>query len=463
MRLGSLDWVLLLAIAGLPLAVGLAGRRRAGGDLRQFFLSGRNLPWWLSGTSMVATTFAADTPLAVTGIVAASGVAGNWLWWNAGLGTMLTVFCFARLWRRAGITTDVEFVELRYSGRPAAFLRGFRALYLGLLVNCLIIGWVNLALAKVLSVALGWDRLTAVFVGLAVTGCHAALAGLRGVVVSDFLLFSVATVGAWALAGFALASPRVGGLAGLTDRLPDEALRLTPSIGAAASDAPSLTLSLSAFVAFLGVQWWASWYPGQEPGGGGYLAQRMMSARSERHALLATLWFAIAHYCLRPWPWIVVALVILRWYWWRVNAVSEIAAVVSAAAGLLGMRLLTTVEFPQTLLYLAPWTTACWLTATWLTPPEPMPRLVAFYRRIRPAGPGWAPVAACAGAGRPERLRGRLPSWAAGCILVYATLFAAGAALFGRTGQAWTCGVIAAAAGCRLYRDLRRPEQDAGA
>ena len=578
MRLGSLDWVLLLAVAGLPLAVGLAGRRRAGGDLRQFFLSGRNLPWWLSGTSMVATTFAADTPLAVTGIVAASGVAGNWLWWNAGLGTMLTVFCFARLWRRAGITTDVEFAELRYSGRPAAFLRGFRALYLGLPVNCLIIGWVNLALAKVLSVALGWDRLTAVFVGLAVTGCHAALAGLRGVVVSDFLLFAVAMVGAWALAGFALASPRVGGLAGLTDRLPDEALRMTPSIGAAASDAPSLTLSLSAFIAFLGVQWWASWYPGQEPGGGGYLAQRMMSARSERHALLATLWFAVAHYCLRPWPWIVVALVsaalypnladpesgyvlvmrdclpagwrglaigaffaayistvstqlnwgssylvndfyarflrpragqaelvavsraatvgvmllsgvvtsqlddvrqawefmlesgagvglvlILRWYWWRVNAVSEIAAVVSAAAGLLGMRLLTTVEFPQTLLYLAPWTTACWLAATWLTPPEPMPRLVAFYRRIRPAGPGWAPVAACAGVGRPERLRGRLPSWAAGCILVYATLFAAGAALFGQAGQAWVWGGIAVAAGCRLYRDLRRREPDAGA
>ena len=177
MSLTGLDWTLVLGIAALPLAVGFACRRRAGGSPQQFFLSGRDLPWWLSGTSMVATTFAADTPLAVTGIVAASGLAGNWLWWNAALGTMLTVFFFARLWRRAGITTDVEFAELRYTGRPAAFLRGFRALYLGLPINCLIIGWVNLALAKVLAVVLGWERLTAVLLGLAVTGCYTALAG----------------------------------------------------------------------------------------------------------------------------------------------------------------------------------------------------------------------------------------------------------------------------------------------
>ena len=568
MSLTGLDWMLVLGIAALPLAVGFALRRRAGGSPQQFFLSGRDLPWWLSGTSMVATTFAADTPLAVTGIVAASGLAGNWLWWNAALGTMLTVFFFARLWRRAGITTDVEFAELRYTGRPAAFLRGFRALYLGLPINCLIIGWVNLALAKVLAVVLGWERLTAVLLGLAITGCYAALAGLRGVVVSDFLLFAVALTGTWALAHFALAAPGVGGLAGLAERLPDEALRVAPSFGAGASDSPTLALSLSAFVAFLGVQWWASWYPGQEPGGGGYLAQRMMSARSERHALLATLWFAIAHYCLRPWPWIVVALaslvlypdiadpesgyalvmrdhlpagwrglligafvaaymstvstqlnwgtsylvndvyarfvraragsaelvavsravtvgimllsgaltfwlesvrqawefalesgagiglvLILRWYWWRVNAFSEIAALLAAAVGFAGMRLLTMVEFPQTLLYLVPWTTTWWLAATWLTPPEPMSHLVAFYRRVRPGGPGWAPVAARAGGEAPERLRPGLLRWAAGSVLVYATLFAAGAALFGSVGRAWLWAGLAVAAGSWLYRD----------
>ncbi|MCE2541902.1 MAG: sodium:proline symporter, partial [Acidobacteria bacterium] len=170
MQLSALDWFAFAAVVGSPLAIGVYFYRRAGRNLQQFFLSGRDLPWWLSGTSMVATTFAADTPLAVTGIVAISGIAGNWIWWNAALGTMLTVFFFARLWRRAGITTDVEFAELRYAGRPAAFLRGFRALYLGLPLNCLIIGWVNLALAKVLAVTLGWERLTAVFVGLAATG-----------------------------------------------------------------------------------------------------------------------------------------------------------------------------------------------------------------------------------------------------------------------------------------------------
>ena len=235
MSLTGLDWVLVLGIAALPLAVGFACRRRAGGSPQQFFLSGRDLPWWLSGTSMVATTFAADTPLAVTGIVAASGIAGNWLWWNAALGTMLTVFFFARLWRRAGITTDVEFAELRYTGRPAAFLRGFRALYLGLPVNCLIIGWVNLALAKVLAVVLGWERLTAVLLGLAITGCYTALAGLRGVVVSDFLLFGVALIRhLGAGAGSRSRRPASGGSQGLAEQLPDEALRLAPVASAPA-------------------------------------------------------------------------------------------------------------------------------------------------------------------------------------------------------------------------------------
>ena len=187
MFLTAIDWLVLAVILCVPMAISLAYYRRAGLDVDQFFLSGRDLPWWLAGTSMVATTFAADTPLAVTGLVAANGVAGNWLWWNAGLGSMLTVFFFARLWRRAGIVTDVEFAELRYTGRMAAFLRGFRAVYLGLPINCLVIGWVNLAMAKILSVTLGWDRLTAVLAGLAATGLYSALSGLRGVVITDFV------------------------------------------------------------------------------------------------------------------------------------------------------------------------------------------------------------------------------------------------------------------------------------
>ena len=237
----------------LPVLIGLAYYRRAGTSLTQYFLSGRELPWWLAGTSMVATTFAADTPLAVTGMVALNGIAGNWLWWNAGLGSMLTVFFFARLWRRAGILTDVEFAELRYAGRPAAFLRGFRALFLGLPVNCLVIGWVNLAMAKILAVTLGWSRLTAVLVGLAASALYASLSGLRGVVVSDFVQFGLAIAGTVALAFFALGVPEVGGLDGLRAALPDSTFRLAPVIGTAdAGDVQLLALPIAAFVAYLG-------------------------------------------------------------------------------------------------------------------------------------------------------------------------------------------------------------------
>ena len=571
MVLTVVDWLVLVGILTLPLAVGLYYYRRAGTNVRQFFLSGRDLPWWLAGTSMVATTFAADTPLAVTGMVAANGIAGNWLWWNAGLGSMLTVFFFARLWRRAGILTDVEFTELRYAGRPAAILRAIRALYLGLPINCLIIGWVNLAMAKILSITLGWDRLTAVFVGLAATGCYAALSGLRGVVVTDFLQFGLALVGTAALAYFVLDVPDIGGLEGLTAQLPASTFQLLPTVGTAEGGVQTLALPLMAFVAYLGVQWWASWYPGQEPGGGGYVAQRMMSARNERHSFLATLWFTIAHYCIRPWPWIIVALaslvlypdisdaesgyalvmrdhlppgwrgllvgaffaaymstvstqlnwgtsylvndfyarfirphadqselvtvsrwatvgvallsailtfylesvrqawefalesgagiglvLILRWYWWRVSAVSEITALTAAAAGFLVVRLFTTIEFPESLLYLVPWTTGCWLTATWLTPAEPMTHLIAFYRRVRPGGPGWRYVATHAGEPSPEPLGGLFLDWIAGCVFVYGTLFAGGAMLFGTAGELAVWLMLAGIAGGWLYRDLTR-------
>ena len=568
------DWLVLGAILILPLVIGAIYYRRAGTSLDQYFLSGRELPWWLAGTSMVATTFAADTPLAITGMVALNGIAGNWLWWNAGLGSMLTVFFFARLWRRAGILTDLEFVEVRYSGRPAALLRGLRALYLGLPVNCLIIGWVNLAMAKVLSITLGWHRLTAVILGLTATGCYASLSGLRGVVVTDFFQFLLAISGTVALAYFALSLPEIGGLDGLQAKLPESTFRLVPMVGSDQnSEIQAFALPVAAFMAYLSVQWWASWYPGQEPGGGGYVAQRIMSARDEKNSLLATLWFTVAHYCIRPWPWIIVALVsivlypeiadresgyvlvmrdhlpagwrgmlvgsffaaymstvstqlnwgtsylvndvyarfikpdavqselitvsrvitlvvmalsavvtfslesvrqaweyilesgagiglvlILRWYWWRITATSEIAALVAAASGFVFIRIFTEIQFPETLLYLVPWTTVCWLVATFLTPPEPTDHLVAFYRRVWPGGPGWRRVASLSGAPTAQPLRALWLNWIAGCTMLYGALFAVGSALFRSTSDALFWFAVAAVGAGYLYRNLRTQE-----
>src|SRR5215212_9205601 len=250
MQLTIVDWAIIAAYFVLSLGIGLYYYRRAGENTGEFFVAGRDLPWWLAGTSMVATTFAADTPLAVAGFVARSGIAGNWIWWNAALGSMLTVFFFARLWRRAGIMTDVEFAELRYAGKPAAILRGFRALYLGLPINFVIIGWVNLAMAKILSVTMGWTRLTAVLACLAVTGIYSALSGLWGVVVTDFFQFAFAMSGTVALAWFALHAPGVGGISGLRAALPASTFEFVPRIGtpdAAASLGPSLALPVAAF------------------------------------------------------------------------------------------------------------------------------------------------------------------------------------------------------------------------
>jgi len=572
MSFSTLDWLIVAAYFAISLAIGLYYSRRAGASTGEYFLSGRDLPWWLAGTSMVATTFAADTPLAVAGFVARNGIAGNWIWWNAALGSMLTVFFFARLWRRAGIMTDVEFAEIRYAGRPAAILRGFRALYLGLPINFVIIGWVNLAMAKILNVTLGWGRLTAVFASLAITGFYSALSGLWGVVVTDFFQFVFAMSGCVALAWFVLQVPAVGGMAGLRAQLPASTFEFIPRIGSDATGAgPVLALPLAAFFAFIGVQWWASWYPGQEPGGGGYIAQRMMSARDERHSFLATLWFTIAHYCLRPWPWIVVGMasvvlypgiadkeagyvmvmrdhlpvgwrgmligaffaaymstistqlnwgtsyivndfyrrfvrsdaterhyvwvsriativtmlaaavvtfylesirqawefvlesgagiglvLILRWYWWRVNAWSEITAMVAPALGYLYLKLFTSIAFPYTLLYLVAWTTVCWIAVTLLTPPEPEAHLVAFYRRVRPGGPGWQPVAARAGGPPPEPIGSLVIDWIAGWILVYAMLFGIGSIVIGSTAVGLACFVAAIAAAAVIVRDLSR-------
>ncbi|MBA2301007.1 MAG: Na+:solute symporter, partial [Acidobacteria bacterium] len=513
MTLTTIDWVIIAAYFIFSLAIGLYYYRRAGESMGEFFVAGRDLPWWLAGTSMVATTFAADTPLAVTEMVARNGVAGNWLWWSMLPSGMLTVFFFARLWRRAEVMTDVEFVELRYTGRPAAFLRGFRALYLGLAINLIIMGWVNLGMAKILSGTLGLEKWEALGFCLGITFVYSVLSGLWGVVVTDAVQFLIATIGSIVLAWFAVDA--VGGLAALKDGL----ATVTPAgatqpFGAAATalwpDGSALwMLPMLTLVTYLGVNWWASWYPGAEPGGGGYIAQRIFSARDERHGVLATLWFNVAHYALRPWPWIIVALAslvlyrngvvnpatgladpafgyiqvmndylpagfrglllasfaaaymstistqmnwgssyivndfyrrfvrtdatekhyvlasrvatfitmclsivvtyfmnritsgwelvltlgagtglvyILRWYWWRINAWSEIAAMSAALVVSIGLQwsgtfdTSTPVGFAQTMLTTVGIATVVWLAATFMTAPEPEAKLVEFYR-----------------------------------------------------------------------------------
>ncbi len=567
MILTPVDWLVVAGYFALSVAIALRYSGRATSSSQEFFLSGRAVPWWLAGTSMVATTFAADTPLAVTGLTVKYGIAGNWLWWSFVMSGMLTAVLYARLWRRAGVMTDAEFAELRYAGRPAAFLRAFRACYLALAVNAIIIGWVTAAMAKILGLTLGvgkWQATVGLFL---LTGLYSALSGLWGVLVTDFFQFALAMTGCVALAGFALGA--VGGLGGLLAalhaRFPDGApLRLVPDLDSAWM--PALT-----FFVYIAVNWWASWYPGAEPGGGGYIAQRIMSARDERHALLAALWFNIAHYALRPWPWILVALVsmilypgladpeagyvrvmvdhlppfwrgfllaaffaaymstistqlnwgasylvndvyrrfwapdraeshyaaigrlatvammgvsglatyyigsvegawkfllalgagtglvyLLRWYWWRINAWSEVSAMVAALVISLGAQLgwglssADPVGFARLLLATTAGTTVIWLAVTYLTPPEPLERLRAFHARVRPGGPGWRPVARPA-AGE-DRVAPGLLQWAAGCLVVYLGLFGIGAVLLGHPLR----GLGALAAGALLTAYLVR-------
>jgi solute:Na+ symporter, SSS family len=574
-----LDWAIVLLYFVASAAVGVYYARRAGSNLEEFFLSGRDLPWWLAGTSMVATTFAADTPLAVTELVAKNGIAGNWLWWNFVFGSVLTVFFFARLWRRAGIMTDVEFVELRYSGRPAAFLRGFRALYLGIFMNCVIMAWVNLAMGSILEGMFGIPPRQVLFyvaLSLAITAGYSALSGLWGVAVTDAFQFALAMIGTIVLAVVVVQLPAVGGLAGLKASLPEWTLRFTPAVGgtSAGQAAGAFALSASAFFAYVGVQWWASWYPGAEPGGGGYVAQRIMSAKDEKHSLYATLWFTIAHYCIRPWPWILVGLaslvlypqlgpdqkrlgyvwamrdylpnglkgmlvaaffaaymstistqlnwgtsyiindfykrfvkpqagerdlvrlsrivtivvmalslvattildtisgawafiieagaglglvLILRWFWWRINAWSEIAAMVTPLAAYGYLRVATSVQFPETLYYIVAATTVVWLAVTLLTRPVDEETLKRFFRRVHPGGPGWSRVAALVPEVRPDSGYPALfVDWIAGVALIYSTLFAVGSFLFGAYGRALLCTAVAAVSVWLIHRDLSR-------
>jgi Na+/proline symporter len=301
-RLQLVDWMVVFGFLAVSLVVGLAVTRRAGSSASEFFLSGRTMPWWLLGVSMVATTFSTDTPNLVTDIVRTRGVAGNWVWWAFLLTGMTTTFVYARLWRRSGVETDVGFYELRYSGAPARFLRGFRAVYLGAFFNIMIMATVTLAAIKIGGVMIGVSPLTTVLVAGGITVVYAMLGGLTGVLITDFLQFCVAMLGSVLAALWALSHPRVGGLGALLAH-PEVARRLD-----FVPDFSDWHAALAVFVIPLAVQWWSVWYPGSEPGGGGYVAQRMLAARSEGHAQGATLLFNVAHYALRPWPWILVAL-----------------------------------------------------------------------------------------------------------------------------------------------------------
>jgi len=560
MTLTAIDWAVIVLYFVVSIAIALFYSRRAGASSEEYFLSGRAVPWWLAGTSMVATTFAADTPLVVTGLTVKYGIAGNWLWWSMVMSGILTVVFYAKLWRRAGVMTDAEFAEIRYSGRPAAFLRGFRACYLALAINSIIIGWVTAAMAKIIGMTLNVGKVEATVGLFVLTGLYSTISGLWGVVVTDFFQFILAMSGCIALAFFALGA--VGGMSGLLatlhTRFPDDApLAFVPSLDSAWM--PALT-----FFVYLAVNWWASWYPGAEPGGGGYVAQRILSTKNERHALLAALWFNIAHYALRPWPWIVVALVsmvlypgladpesgyvkvmvdhlppfwrgfliaaffaaymstistqlnwgasylvndvyrrfwargrserhyagagrlatvvmmvisgvvtmnigtvegawkfllaigagtglvyLLRWYWWRVNAWSEVSAMAAAlifslAAQLgLGLSADDPRSFAQLLLLTTAATTVVWLAVTYLTAPEPAASLRTFYWRVRPGGPGWTAIVPTASAD--GALGVGLVQWALGCAVVYLGLFGIGGLVLGRPVRG-TIAVLAALA-----------------
>jgi SSS family solute:Na+ symporter len=591
MKLSLLDWSVIGAYFLFNLGIGLYYARRASGSTSEFFLSGRNVPWWLAGTSMVATTFAADTPLVVTGLVASNGIAGNWLWWNLVMSGMLTVFLYARLWRRAGVMTDIEFAELRYSGKPAAFLRGFRALYLGLPINCIILGWVNLAMVKILQITLGLDKTGAikVVIGMVIfTAFYTTISGLWGVLVTDLFQFALKMGMVIVLA--ILAVNAVGGI----DQLKSKIGAMDAAAGSGSRlaffpDLHSAWMPAITFFVYLGVVWWSTWYPGAEPGGGGYVAQRIFSAKNEKEGLLATLWFNVAHYALRPWPWILTALaslilypeladkesgyiktlldpnvfptylrgfmlaafaaaymstigtqlnwgasyvvndfyrrfvkrdgkerhyvivsqfvtvllmiasvivifymtsiqdawkillvtgagtgtvLLLRWFWWRINAWSEVSAMIAAAVVSIYLQIGLKWnsdqprDFAYIMLVTVGITTVVWIVTTMLTSPEPADKLIAFYNRVRPEGPGWARVAAEAGHAASHaqgRLSLQIANWILGVALIYGTLFGIGKLIF----KEWLAGalflLLAIVAGTLITRNLSRGEMSADA
>ena len=580
MQLTTLDWVIVLVSIALSFAPAIYLMRRAGSSTTEFFTSGRAAPWWLIGGSMVATTFSTDTPNLVTNLVREHGVANNWVWWAFLLTGMSTVFFYARMWRRSGVLTDLEFYEIRYAGKPAAMVRGFRAIYLGLFFNIVIMATVNLAAAKIANVLLGWPMWQTLAVCAVINVSFASIAGLWGVFITDVFQFVIAMVASVSAAYFAVQQPQVGGLTGLFAKIPPSTLQLLP-------DFSDWTLTLSVLILPLTISWWSVWYPGSEPGGGSYIAQRILASKSERDALGGTLFFNVAHYALRPWPWIIVALssmlvfpqlsdiakafpylepsmighdmaypamltflpagflglmvagllaayvstisthlnwgtsylvhdlyrrfvradatethyvwmgrlvtallmllaagmtfllesarssfelllsigagsgllYLLRWYWWRINAWSEIAAMGVSFFVAVGFFVAGKVGYGVSanivLLVTVGVTTLAWVSATLLTKPESDATLVAFYKLVRPAGPGWTDISRKAGVGpSPDSLPQQLLGWIFGCAFVYATLFGAGSVLYGLTMQATVWGVVWLASGVGLLRVL---------
>ena len=576
MQLASIDWVVIAICLAAAFAPALFFARRASTGTAEFFASGRSAPWWLIGTSMAATTFSTDTPNLVTDFVRTGGVSQNWAWWAFLLTGMLTVFFYARMWRRSGVLTDLEFYELRYSGRSAAFVRGFRAVYLGLFFNCAIMASVTLAAVKIANVMLGWSRLQTVIICGLICIVFSAISGLWGVLASDLIQFAIAMVGVVVAAYVALSQPEVGGLAGLVAKIDPSTLRLLP-------DFSDWGLTLSVLIIPLTIQWWSVWYPGAEPGGGSYIAQRMLAAKDEKNAMAATLWFNIAHYALRPWPWIIVALCsilvfpslgdiqtalphvsddligndlaypamltllpagllgllvasllsayvstmsthlnwgcsylvhdlyrrflkpdasechlvwlsrvitavlmvvsgatvfllstageafhlllsigagtgliyLLRWFWWRINAWSEIAAMASsftiALALFVARKSGLDLSSHAALVWSVALTTVVWVVVTFATKPADTETLRRFYRKVRPAGRGWAKVVGPEEADGPrDNLSLAFLGWVFGCTFVYSGLFGTGALLYGQPLQGTVCLAVTMSAGLGL-------------
>ncbi|MEQ8623680.1 MAG: sodium:solute symporter family protein [Vicingaceae bacterium] len=555
MNLATIDWIIIGVYLIIALGIGFFFKNQASKSLSDFFLGGRKLPWYIAGISMVATTFAADTPLWVTEKIAQHGISGNWLWWNMLIGGMLTTFFFARLWRRAEIVTELEFIELRYSGKAAAFLRGFKSVYMGIFLNAIIIGWVNVALASILKVFFDLDESQIIYVvaaAMIIVAIYSSLSGLIGVAITDFFQFFIAMAGCIILAVVVLNTEKVGGISGLKAQLPAWRFDFFPKInsGSVANDIGTYSVTIGAFLTFSLVQWWASWYPGAEPGGGGYIAQRMMSAKDEKNAVFATLFFQIAHYCLRPWPWIIVGLcalvlypelsiedsgqgfvmamkdylpvglkglllvaflsaymstistqlnwgasyltndlykrflkkkreesseteqkdyvkkarlftvlimlvalfattqissidsaaafliecgaglgmvLILRWYWWRINAWSEITASIAPFIGYSLSNYVLHLDYPYNFLFTVGFSTVCWLIITFLSKPTDDSTLKYFYEKVKPDGL-WKPY------NKTKKSSKNLVSlflcWISSIIMVYSTLFFIGDIIF---------------------------------
>jgi SSS family solute:Na+ symporter len=604
MNLSAIDWAIVIGYFALSMGIGLLFTKKGGESIEEYFLSGRNVSWWLAGASMVATTFAADTPLVVTGLVFSNGVAGNWLWWNMLMSGMLTVFFFARLWRRAGVMTDVEFAELRYSGKPAAALRGFRALYLAIPINLIILGWVTKAMIKILTISLGLHpvnvlgatvsgEVIAVGICFIITVAYSTGAGMWAVLWTDLVQFVIKMSAVIILAVYAVRA--VGGMDKLKSGLvahygsSDAAISVLPVQWTSHGIMGYTWMPLMTLLVFLSVNWWAAWYPGAEPGGGGYVAQRIFSSKTERDGVLATLFFNVAHYAIRPWPWIITglatvllypagigpahdheaayvqayvdllptpwrgfmmagfaaaymstvgtqlnwgasylvndfykrfvnktstekhyvtvsrwstvflflasifvtwqldtvasawklllalgsgtgAVLILRWYWWRINAWSEISAMIASfvvsliALNVVEARMPKDSPLVQTyvMLITVAISTTVWLTVTFLTPPENDAKLDSFYQRVRPGGPGWRRVSERLGYGGETIPGGALAwtNWLAGIIAVYSSLFGIGKLIFGETATGVIMLVVSAVAFAWIARAFR--EEDAG-